>query len=263
MFRYFRRIRFNLLAHDKFRNYALYALGEILLIVSGILIAITLNNLNTRAKERQAEVQFLHDIQEDLQKTMKDLNWDLERHTFRLVRTDKILNNLIFSQGYQDSLFHNLPDLARDFQLYPKMGAFESLKSVGLSLISNDNLRQQITDLHQLEIERIFSKGTRQTPSLSIQNLMTPFLEKHFTLSGKSHLADLPELREDLELMPEVSYFEYQLVSYEALKEDQSFLVMLQTVQINRRNKIFDHLIAKREIEKTIRLIDRELDRLD
>lgn len=244
-------------------RYFLYALGEILLVVAGILIALSVNNWNGMVKDRKAELKFLEEIRDDLQKTLVDLDWDLERHTSRLIRADKVLQNLIYDQGYQDTLFNNFPDLARDFQLYPKTGAFESLKSIGLDLLSNDTLRLKITDLYQLQIERTFSKGLRQTELLSIENLMMPFLEKHFVLSADQHLENLPALREDLENLPKVSFFENRLISYDALRNDQAFLRMLQNVLIIRRNKIFDHLLAKREIESTIRAIDKEIERLD
>ena len=47
MIKFFRRIRHQLLSENKFSKYLLYAIGEIVLVVAGILIAIQLNNLNT------------------------------------------------------------------------------------------------------------------------------------------------------------------------------------------------------------------------
>ncbi len=259
MLRFFRRARQRLAGRVEIGRYLFYTLGELLLVVAGILIALSVNNWNGRMKDRKAEVQYLKEIRDDLEKTLVDLDWDLERHTSRLVRADDILQNLINNQGYQDTLFDNLPDIARDFQLYPKTGAFESLKSIGLGLLSNDNLRLKITDLYQLHIERAFSKGLRQTESLSIEKLMAPFLEKHFVLSTEQHPEELPALREELDYLPEISFFESKLISYDTLRNDQGFLRMLQNVLIIRRNKIFDHLLAKREIESTIRAINMEL----
>ena len=52
---FFRRIRQSLLAENKFSKYLLYAVGEILLVVIGILIALQINNWNEFNKERENE----------------------------------------------------------------------------------------------------------------------------------------------------------------------------------------------------------------
>ncbi|MFH4967884.1 DUF6090 family protein [Gaetbulibacter sp. M240] len=46
MLKFFRNIRKRLLSESKFRNYFLYAIGEIILVVIGILIALQINNWN-------------------------------------------------------------------------------------------------------------------------------------------------------------------------------------------------------------------------
>lgn len=47
-----------------------YAIGEIVLVVIGILIALQINNLNDKAKERQKELHYLGNIKTDLQMTI-------------------------------------------------------------------------------------------------------------------------------------------------------------------------------------------------
>ncbi|WP_418502415.1 hypothetical protein [Flagellimonas sp.] len=68
MIKFFRRIRKNLLAENKFRNYFLYAIGEILLVIIGILIAIQINNENTKRIERKVFESNLQYVLEDLEK---------------------------------------------------------------------------------------------------------------------------------------------------------------------------------------------------
>ncbi|MCW5517958.1 DUF6090 family protein [Muriicola sp. Z0-33] len=50
MIKFFRRIRKSLLSEDKFSKYLLYAIGEIVLVVIGILIALSINNWNENRK---------------------------------------------------------------------------------------------------------------------------------------------------------------------------------------------------------------------
>ena len=56
MIKFFRKIRQKLLTENKFSKYLLYAIGEIMLVVIGILIALQLNNLNEIDKVKDTEI---------------------------------------------------------------------------------------------------------------------------------------------------------------------------------------------------------------
>ena len=66
MLRFFRQIRQRLLTDNKFSKYLLYAVGEILLVVIGILIALQVDNLNEERKNRELEMVFLERLKSDL-----------------------------------------------------------------------------------------------------------------------------------------------------------------------------------------------------
>lgn len=66
MIKFFRKIRQNLLAEGKTTKYLKYALGEIILVVIGILIALGINNWNESRKSQQAEKIVLNNIYENL-----------------------------------------------------------------------------------------------------------------------------------------------------------------------------------------------------
>ena len=55
MIKFFRKIRQKLLSDSKFSQYLIYAIGEIVLVVIGILIALQIDNWNTQRFERKAE----------------------------------------------------------------------------------------------------------------------------------------------------------------------------------------------------------------
>ncbi|MGB5377107.1 DUF6090 family protein [Muriicola sp.] len=74
MLRFFRQLRVRLLTENKIRKYLLYAVGEIVLVVIGILIALQVNNYNETDKEREIYVSYLVRLKEDfleLQETVK------------------------------------------------------------------------------------------------------------------------------------------------------------------------------------------------
>ena len=59
MIKFFRKIRQKLLTENKFSKYLLYAVGEIFLVVIGILIALQINNNSENYKKRQFEITIL------------------------------------------------------------------------------------------------------------------------------------------------------------------------------------------------------------
>ena len=59
MIKFFRRIRQQLLTENKFSKYVLYAVGEIILVVVGILIALSINNWNSIQKNLVAEKDYI------------------------------------------------------------------------------------------------------------------------------------------------------------------------------------------------------------
>ena len=70
MIKFFRKIRQQMLTENKFSKYLIYAIGEIILVVIGIFIAIQLNNLNEerklKIKEGEYYCKLLEDVQQDL-----------------------------------------------------------------------------------------------------------------------------------------------------------------------------------------------------
>lgn len=66
MIKFFRRIRYNLLKKNRFTRYLLYAIGEIILVVIGILIALEINNRNELRKNEKIVQLALQEIQSNL-----------------------------------------------------------------------------------------------------------------------------------------------------------------------------------------------------
>lgn len=66
MIKFFRKIRFNQLKEGKFLNYLKYAVGEIILVVIGILIAVNINNYNEKRKQRNLQLSIFKIISEDM-----------------------------------------------------------------------------------------------------------------------------------------------------------------------------------------------------
>lgn len=66
MIKFFRKIRQHLLSENKFSKYIIYGIGEIILVVIGILIALSINNSNQFKKDRAAEKIYLQGLYDEL-----------------------------------------------------------------------------------------------------------------------------------------------------------------------------------------------------
>ncbi|MEM9000637.1 MAG: DUF6090 family protein [Bacteroidota bacterium] len=79
MIKFFRKIRQKLLQENRFSKYLLYAIGEIILVVIGILIALQINNWNEERKAKEKEAQLIEDLHVEFQKNYNELQMDLKR----------------------------------------------------------------------------------------------------------------------------------------------------------------------------------------
>ncbi len=91
MIRFFRKIRQQLLFNHKLRKYSLYAIGEILLVVIGILIALQINNQNDLRKERIKEIHYLQNIKTDLQINLQEMDRYLDIRTQSIAGANRII----------------------------------------------------------------------------------------------------------------------------------------------------------------------------
>ena len=155
MLRFFRQIRQRLLTDNKFSKYLLYAVGEILLVVIGILIALQVDGWNQERKDRIKEHQILESLVEDfssndsiLDTTLVDISGQINNWTIvldivntpdseidpsydgsgdqaRVVNTDFVVSNFI--DGTLSSvLSSDKLELIRDIKLKKLLTAYPS-----------------------------------------------------------------------------------------------------------------------------------------
>jgi len=157
MIKFFRNIRQNLLNEGKTSKYLKYAIGEIVLVVIGILIALQINNWNEYRKERLIEKDVLNDILANLEQNNNVIN-----ESFAILENfDKssniILNVLKQKIPYSDTLAkHFFSSTRTGGLLFPLSSAgYESLKNEGFNIIRSDSLKDQIMDLFEVSIKRV------------------------------------------------------------------------------------------------------------
>jgi hypothetical protein len=96
MIKFFRKIRQRLLSENKFSKYLIYAIGEILLVVVGILIALWINNANQNYKNEQLARTFLSDFKRDLEADIQTLDEKILKNLKQIQNIDSIRS---YTQG--------------------------------------------------------------------------------------------------------------------------------------------------------------------
>jgi len=149
MINFFRKIRYGLMDKDKTGKYFKYAIGEIVLVVIGILIALSINNWNEEQKTRTSEVQILEDMIREIEDDFESFNYNIERHSEAVNSCEALLDIFNKNIGYNDSLSRHFAAIHYYTIFISNMGAYESLKSKGFETISNKELRFEIINLYE------------------------------------------------------------------------------------------------------------------
>ncbi len=82
-----------MLTENKFSKYLLYAIGEIILVVIGILFALSINNWNENKKIKSKEIKSLTELRKDLEQNLNDINANISA-----LQGCKNSNNVILNQ---------------------------------------------------------------------------------------------------------------------------------------------------------------------
>ncbi|MEO1032264.1 MAG: DUF6090 family protein [Bacteroidota bacterium] len=149
MIKFFRHIRKALIAENKFSKYLLYAIGEIILVVIGILIALQINNWQQHRNNNKLEKRYLSNLLSELEKDALAMTIT---HA-KLVKQSETKNPLldIISTGQpHDSLLKYFALQWRPIYPYtPLKSTFEEMKSSShLNIIRDDKLREAIIKMY-------------------------------------------------------------------------------------------------------------------
>ena len=158
MIKFFRNIRKKLADENKFLAYSRYAIGEIILVVIGILIALQVNNWNNNRLNKVKEKYFLSEIITNLKTDSLKLQGVLEFNQSKLEVTQNIMEIFIDTLSNKERLdiFFDNADAFPRYELFrPKETAFKNLiTSENLNLITNKNIRNLLIDYYEFDYEK-------------------------------------------------------------------------------------------------------------
>ena len=181
MIKFFRRIRQQLLTENKFSNYLLYAIGEIILVVIGILIALAINNWNENRKLRNQEIIYLNNLKNDINTQIQMLDIYIDFENIIIDHSNDIMRHYELNDGFKnmDSIFPKLHDLTTRWTFSnANTTLLQMLNSNQINIIQNRQLREELIAYNQ-QID-LFAKNT----NINNTNLVDNFINRTFIEIG-------------------------------------------------------------------------------
>ena len=154
MLKFFRNIRQNLISNGKTANYLKYAIGEIILVVIGILIALQINNWNESRKLVLEEKQYYKNIKRQLTEDVVFINNNIEFNQYYYDQynyaTQQFLSN---DRSQLDSLAKITLNLLEYSDFHQESNIYAALVNSGeIKLIKNQDIIEGLQKLEETYI---------------------------------------------------------------------------------------------------------------
>jgi len=215
MIKLFRNIRKNLVVEGKTARYFKYAIGEIVLVMVGILLALQVNNWNEQRIRSNEELTIMKALKVGLETDLSDLTFNTVRISSSIASANIIIQALENDEPYRDSIADYFGDMMFPVKFVYSTSAFETLKSKGIGLIRNATIRDEIVS--------VYDSG--YTFFLRNETIISDETERGFkfifpTRFEESYVFSLDKKNYEPRLVP---------LNYDALKKDQEFKYYIKT----------------------------------
>jgi len=241
MIKFFRKIRQNLLSEGKTRKYLKYAIGEIILVVIGILIALQINNWNEDQKNKALERYMLENLAENLEQNCDKLksrirSIDYYRKSGSVI-ISAIENKLIDSDSL-GNYFHQALMGTSDVGL-SEIG-YNVIKDNGFEIIRNQVLKKEMM---------VFFEDTQ------------PHLQGDLNWGRVDRVDREKFVDENFIQIPNERGITYKAFDLESLLKNQYFIALVHKTDVQRiwfSNIMERHLT---ESQRMLELINEELNK--
>ncbi|MBM1104513.1 hypothetical protein JQC67_00040 [Aurantibacter crassamenti] len=255
MIKFFRSIRQQLLSENKFSKYLLYAIGEIILVVIGILIALSINNWNEGRKLENDRLKLMRDLKKELLINKASL----DNHLLGLQINNSQLNKVInFSAGTLelpiDSLRIYSSNLIYPIDLSILNSVQEEAISAGKFEILSDNLK------HQLSILKDYSESRVKIDEKLKESILNKDTEVINLILNLSAFPDIPErfyVQQPTSMHPDFIKSDDELVSL--IKSSKTYSTIFQIYYLSITDQIWIKYGLLNHTNETIELIEKEL----
>ncbi len=208
MIKFFRKIRYQLLGEGKTGKYLKYAIGEVVLVVIGILIALSINNWNEYRKDRVKETEILQNLSNSLKSNYDHLARKIFYNSGTIKSIDLLLDVLEQSNEFHDTLSYHFTRVGiQYYNLNFSRSGYEAFKNIGFDIVERDSLRNEIINLFEVRyvaLEKV-AENHKDKSRVRIQNFMLD--------NFKSIKDDVGYFPNDMQKLSESDYYKEWLAS--------------------------------------------------
>ena len=186
MIKIFRKIRQNLIMENKTGKYFKYAIGEIVLVVIGILIALQINNWNESRKDRLEEQELLTQLQSEFQSNLNQLDQKIAMRNSMIDASLKLLDYVDNPETrHTDSILKHIGYTVLAPTFDPIVN--DIISSGRIQLLQNTSLKEKLSrwtsELVQVtEEEQVWLnyRSNNYTPLLLEHNLYRTLINRYW-----------------------------------------------------------------------------------
>ena len=152
MIKFFRKIRQNLLLEGKTGKYVKYAIGEIFLVVIGILIALSINNWNQQRISHKQSISYLKSLVDDIKSDIIQYNVNIESYKTDISNNTRLFINDDYKKLHVDSILKLVNIFYQPNKITKQ--SYEKIKNAGLAESLGTNIvNKAVNDYYNLEIK--------------------------------------------------------------------------------------------------------------
>ena len=161
-----------MLTENKFSKYLIYAIGEIVLVVIGILIALGINNWNEQKKNDEAESEYYCRILQDLELDKQKINEIIATYDNRIRVSKEILLELDSGKKNKNFLLNKFLIAFRGKAFVPRNVTFQDMVSSGnIRLMKDNEIKNSLIQFYS-ELENKVSHLQQNSEGAEVHHLI-------------------------------------------------------------------------------------------
>ena len=250
MIKFFRKIRETLLSEGKTGKYLKYALGEIILVVIGILIAIQINEWNQTRIERKQYIIMLQNLEQEFRRNKELLTTISSNYVSSINANIKLMqqfsaeNHLNLSDQQIDTL---LGQSLKQAPFYPPQPVLSELLNSGkIKSLPNENIKRYLFDWESTIKWFHFDYDLMINFS---NNHLSPYMNKHVSWKNIEIAEGSIFFKERSTLTPEKNAV-FKELEFENLIDNNLFHTNRLYIRLQNINTLMDKILI--EIEKSL-----------
>lgn len=248
MIKFFRHIRQKLLVESRFNKYLLYAVGEIILVVIGILLALQINNWNENRNDLRDESEILINLNQEFQLNNKLLQQ--QKNITENARQSGLLLMSYFGKNKDYLIKQNVDSLLyvvlESGSFRPSENTFDDLIQSGrFKLLKNEKLKNL---LNQWKVSLQSLKTTFSRIELKIDNDLVPYLTQNYSLKDLDQYGQLNWETKSVLLIDKLAIF--QDIVFENILDDYLYRIVSTQNLFIEVEKIILQIIEETKLVK-------------